>query len=223
MAILPNQAPIQAPIQAPAAPLTRISRKQLLNLIRGRSTPRVNEGNPDRVSLADYERLKDVVKRLSDEKSAAYVEIDLLVKDNKDLKKREEDLLEHQADLSILDMEGGKSTKVPPFTGTDKDEYSADIWLTNVARLGELNNWKDEQILNGCLLALKDVASVWRESELRLGSTSLTTWARFQEAFKSRFQEAKSAVEQVSIISNLKQGQKEVYGTILTGLIIPSI
>ena len=108
----------------------------------GGSTPRGNEGNPDnpRVFLADYERLKDVVKRLSDEKSAAYVEIDLLVKDNKDLKKREEDLLEHQADLSILDMEGGKSTKVPPFTGTDKDEYSADIWLTNVARLGELNN-----------------------------------------------------------------------------------
>ena len=126
----------------------------------GGSTPWANEGNP-RISLADYERLKDVVKRLSDEKSAAYVEIDLLVKDNKDLKKREEDLLEHQADLSILDMEGGKSTKVPPFTGTDKDEYSADIWLTNVARLGELNNWKDEQILNGCLLALKDVASVW--------------------------------------------------------------
>jgi len=174
----------------------------------GGSTPRANEGNP-RVSLADYERLKDVVKRLSDEKSAAYVEIDLLVNDNKDLRKREEDLLEHQADLSILDMEGGKSTKVPPFTGTDKDEYSADIWLTNVARLGELNNWKDEQILNGCLLALKDVASVWRESELRLGSTSLTTWPRFQEAFLSRFQEAKSAVEQVSIISNLKQGQKE--------------
>ena len=99
----------------------------------GGSTPRGNEGNPDnpRVSLADYERLKDVVKRLSDEKSAAYVEIDLLVKDNKDLKKREEDLLEHQADLSILDMEGGKSTKVPPFTGTDKDEYSACLLYTS--------------------------------------------------------------------------------------------
>ena len=106
-------------------------------------------------------------------------------------------------------MERNKSTKVPPFTGTDKDEYSADIWLTNVARLGELNNWKDEQILNGCWLALKDVASVWRESETHLGSTSLTTWPRFQEAFLSRFQEAKSAVEQVLIISNLKQGQKE--------------
>ena len=126
----------------------------------GGSTPRAWGGDNPRVSLADYERLKEVVKRLSDEKSAAYVEIDLLVNDNKDLRRREEDLLEHQADLSILDMEGNKSTKVPPFTGTDKDEYSADIWLTNVARLGELNNWKDEQILNGCLLVLKDVASV---------------------------------------------------------------
>ena len=87
---------------------------------------------------------------MSDEKSAAFLEIDLLVNDNKDLRK------------------------------TDKDEYSADIWLTNVARLGELNNWKDEQILDGCLLALKDVDSVWRESELRLGSTSLTTWALFK-------------------------------------------
>ena len=50
----------------------------------GGSTPRANEGNP-RVSLADYERLKEVVKRLSDEKSAAFVEIDLLVNDNKEL------------------------------------------------------------------------------------------------------------------------------------------
>ena len=124
----------------------------------GGSTPKTEGGNP-RVSLADYERLKEVVKRLSGEKSAAFVEIDALVNDNKDLRKREEELLEHQADLSILDMEGNKSTKVPPFTGTDKDEYSADIWLTNVTRLGELNNWKDEQILKGCLLALKDVAS----------------------------------------------------------------
>ena len=53
------------------------------------------------------------------------------------------------------------------------------------------------------------MASVWPQSETQLGSTSLTTWPRFQEAFLSRFQEAKSAVEQVSIISNLKQGQKE--------------
>ena len=103
----------------------------------GDSTPKA-EGDKPRVSLADFERLKEVVKRLSDEKLAAFVEIDLLVNDNKELRKREEDLLEHQADLSILDMEGNKSTKVPPFTGTDKDEYSADIWLTNVARLGEL-------------------------------------------------------------------------------------
>ena len=106
-------------------------------------------------------------------------------------------------------MGDSKTTKVPPFTGTDKDEHSADIWLTNVARLAEINSWKDEQTLNGCLLALKEVASVWRESETRLGSTSLTTWPRFQQAFLARFQEAKSAVEQVSIISNLKQQQKE--------------
>ena len=59
----------------------------------GGSTPRAEGVNP-RVSLADYERLKEVVKRLSDEKSAAYAEIDLLVNDNKDLKKREEDLLD---------------------------------------------------------------------------------------------------------------------------------
>ena len=64
-------------------------------------------------------------------------------------------------------------------------------------------------MLSGCLLALKGIASVWHESETRLGSTSLTTWAKFQEAFLSRFQDAKSAVEQVSIISNLKQGPKE--------------
>ena len=87
---------------------------------------------------------RQVVKKLSDVKSAAFLEIDALLIDNKDLRKREEELLEHQADLSILDMEGNKSTKVPPFTGTDKDEYSADIWLTNVNRSGELNNWKDE-------------------------------------------------------------------------------
>ena len=126
-------------------------------------TPKAAGSNP-RVSLADYERLKEVIKRLSDEKSAAFVEMDALVDDNKDLRKREEELLEHQADFSILNMEGNKSTKVLPFTGTDKDECSADIWLMNVTRLGELNNWKDEQIRNGCLLALKDVASVWRES-----------------------------------------------------------
>ena len=92
----------------------------------GESTPKAENTNP-RVSLADYERLKEVIKKLSDEKSAAFAEIDLLVNDNKNLRKREEDLLEHQADLSILDMEGNKSTKVPPFTGKDKDEYSADI------------------------------------------------------------------------------------------------
>ena len=124
-----------------------------------------------------------MIKRLSDEKSAAFVEMDALVDDNKDLRKRKEELLEHQADFSILNMEGNKSTKVLPFTGTDKDEYSANIWWTNVTHLGELNNWKGEQILNGCVLALKDVASVWQESETRLGSTSLTTWPRFQEAF----------------------------------------
>ena len=50
---------------------------------------------------------------------------------------------------------------------------------------------------------------MWREFETRLGSTSLSTWPRFKIAFLSRFQEAKSAVEQVSIISNLKQQQKE--------------
>ena len=78
---------------------------------------------------------------------------------NKDLWRKEEE----QADLSILDMsDGNKSTKVSPFTGTDKDEYSVDIWLTNVTRLAEFNSWKDEQVLSGCLLALKDVASVWR-------------------------------------------------------------
>ena len=75
--------------------------------------------------------------------------------------------------------------------------------------MAEINSWKDEQTFSGCLLALKDVASVWRESETQLGSTSLSTWPRFQAAFLARFQEAKSAVEQVSIISNLKQQQKE--------------
>ena len=82
---------------------------------------------------------------------------------------------------------------------------------------------EQKKTLSGCLLALKDVASVWRESETRLGSTSLSTWPRLQAAFLARFQEAKSAVEQVSIISNLKQQQKEVYETILTGSTIPSI
>ena len=57
----------------------------------GGSTPKAEGGNP-RVSLADYERLKEVVKRLSDEKSAAFVEISALVNDNKDLaRKREEE------------------------------------------------------------------------------------------------------------------------------------
>ena len=169
------------------------------------------EGTPreDKPSLADYERLKEVVQRLTIEKEDALQEIDALVVSNRDFREREADLLEQQADLSILEMGDSKSTKVPPFTGTDKDEHSADIWLTNVTRLAEINSWKDEQTLSGCLLALKDVASVWRESETRLGSTSLSTWPRFQAAFLARFQEAKSAVEQVSIISNLKQQQKE--------------
>ena len=127
MVIPPNQ----------AVPLPRASRN--LELLPTLTQEDLLGGNP-RVSLADYERLKEVVKRLSDEKLAAYAEIDLLVNDTKDLKKREEDLLEHQADLSILDMEGNKYTKVPPFTGTDKDEYSADTWLTKVTHLGELNN-----------------------------------------------------------------------------------
>ena len=48
----------------------------------GDSTPKAEGGNP-RVSLADYERLKEVVKRFSDEKSAAFVEIDALVHDKK--------------------------------------------------------------------------------------------------------------------------------------------
>ena len=168
-------------------------------------TPK-EEGKP---SLADYERLREVVKRLTGEKTDALNEIDTLVAENRRFQDREAEILEDQANLSILEMGDSKSTKVPPFTGTEKDEYSADIWLTNVTRLAELNSWKDEQILSGCLLALKDVASVWRESETRLGSTSLSTWPRFKIAFLSRFQEAKSAVEQVSIISNLKQNQKE--------------
>ena len=63
------------------------------------------------VSLADYEGLREVVKRLS-----------------ADLRRKEEQLLEQQADLSILNMsDGNKSSKVPPFTGAVKDEYSADI------------------------------------------------------------------------------------------------
>ena len=67
--------------------------------------------------------------------------------------------------------------------------------MSNVERLAALNGWRDDQTLSGCLLALKEVASVWRESEQRLGSTSLTTWDRFKVAFKGRFQEARSAVE----------------------------
>ena len=117
--------------------------------------------------------------------------------------------VQRKLDLSVLEMGDSKSTKVPPFTGTDKDEYSADIWLTNVEPLAELNNWKDEQTLSGCLLALKDIASTWRESEQRSGATSLSTWVLFKAAFLVRFQEARSAVEQVSIISNLKQTSKE--------------
>ena len=38
---------------------------------------------------------------------------------------------------------------------------------------------------------------------------SLSTWVLFKAAFLVRFQEARSAVEKVSIISNLKQTNKE--------------
>ena len=69
-----------------------------------------------KVSLADYERLREVVKRLSAEKSDAYQEIDPLVAWNKDLWRKEEELLEQQADLSILNMDdGNKLIKVHPF------------------------------------------------------------------------------------------------------------
>ena len=54
-----------------------------------------------------------MVKRLSDEKSAAFVEIDALVNDNKELRKREEELLEHQADLSIHNMEETSQPRSP--------------------------------------------------------------------------------------------------------------
>ena len=51
--------------------------------------------------------------------------------------------------------------------------------------------------------------SVWKNITETETKTSLSTWPRFKVAFLSRFQEAKSAGEQVSIISNLKQQQKE--------------
>ena len=171
----------------------------------GQGTPN-EEGRP---SLAANERVTVVVKRLTNENQNALMEIDALVVANRGFQDREAELLEQQAKLSILNMGDSKSTKVPPFAGMDKDEHLADIWLTNVTRLEEINSWKDEQILSGCFLALKDVASVWRKLETRLGSTSLSTWPRFQAAFLARFQEAKSAVEPVSIISNLKQQQKK--------------
>ena len=41
----------------------------------GDSTPKAEGGGAPRVSLADYERLKAVVKKLSDEKSAAFLNI----------------------------------------------------------------------------------------------------------------------------------------------------
>ena len=62
------------------------------------------EGTPreDKPSLADYERLKEVVQRLTIEKEDALQEIDALVVSNRDFREREADLLEQQADLSIL-------------------------------------------------------------------------------------------------------------------------
>ena len=171
----------------------------------GTSTPKEGEN----ITLKDYKELREICDRLAGERDQALGEVDRLVRDVRQLEVRDEERVEREEDLSILDMTDTKSTKVPPFTGTDKDDYSADIWVSNVERLAALNGWRDDQTLSGCLLALKEVASVWRESEQRLGSTSLTTWDRFKVAFKSRFQEARSAVEQVSIISNLRQQPKE--------------
>ena len=79
-------------------------------------TPK-EEGKP---SLADYEGLREVVERLTGEKTDALNEIDSLVAENRRFQDREAELLEDQANLSILEMGDSKSTKVPPSQGRKK-------------------------------------------------------------------------------------------------------
>ena len=104
----------------------------------------------EKPTVNDFNKLTEVARRLRVENEDALAEIDRLVAEVRDLKEEKLDNEERELDLSVLEMGDSKNTKVPPFTGTEKDEYSADIWLTNVERLAELNNWKDEQTLSGC-------------------------------------------------------------------------
>ena len=94
-------------------------------------------------------------------------------------------------------------TRLPIFTGDDKDAFTPEQWIARIERVRVTTGWNDEETMSFVYVGLRGIALQWYESFKRSGIAN--TYAAFRTAFLSSFSRAHTARSCVVTLHDVKQ------------------
>ena len=114
-------------------------------------------------------------------------------------------MADHNVDRANLVREA--VTRLPIFTGDDKDAFTPEQWIARIERVRVTTGWNDEETMSFVYVGLRGIALQWYESFKRSGIAN--TYAAFRTAFRSSFSHAHTAGSCVGTLHDVKQAATE--------------